>query len=115
MSHLSLNPRSDQLIQDAYDDFILSREAKLLSPKTIKWYEQTAGRFVEWLQDHDVQDPAHVRAKHVREFLAHHKGRGLADATVHGMARGAKALLRFFEQEGYINAVAEWENEVKTL
>lgn len=75
MSHLSLNPRSDHKIQDAYDDFIISREPKLLSPKTIKWYQRTAGQLVEWLLEKGVEDPAHVRSKHSRQHLAHHKSR----------------------------------------
>ena len=49
MSHLHLFPRKDHLIRDTYEDFILSRKASLLSPRTIEFYERTAGDFIEWI------------------------------------------------------------------
>ena len=49
MSQLSLIPKNELLIREAYDDFILSRKASLLSQKTIEFYIYTVGGLVEWL------------------------------------------------------------------
>ncbi len=49
MSRLRLIPKNKHLIRDAYDDFVLSREASLLSSRTIEFYEITAGDFIEWI------------------------------------------------------------------
>jgi integrase len=40
---------------------------------------------------------------HVRACLTAQKELGVADASVHGFARGVKAMLRFFDDEGYID------------
>jgi hypothetical protein len=66
MSQLSLIPPSDRMIRDAFDDFILSCEAKLLSPRTITWYERNAGGFVGWLMERGVPDPGHPRHARTR-------------------------------------------------
>jgi hypothetical protein len=42
-----LVPKNDPLIQEAYDDFIMSRKAALLSEATIVFYEYTVGGFVK--------------------------------------------------------------------
>jgi hypothetical protein len=49
MSQLSLIPKNELLIREAYEDFILSRKASLLSKKTIDFYNYTVGGLVEWL------------------------------------------------------------------
>lgn len=109
MSQLRLVPRHDHKIRDAYDDFILSREAKLLSPKTITWYERTVGLFVEHLTENGLSEPENINPLHVRSFLTHHKERGLADASIHGFARVAKAFLKFLESEGYVERAPEFD------
>jgi hypothetical protein len=43
-------------LQDAYTDFILSRQAMMCTPRTLKFYEFTLGKIFEWL----VHNPAHV-------------------------------------------------------
>jgi hypothetical protein len=35
---------------DSYTDFILSKQAALCSENTVKYYQYTSGRFVQWLQ-----------------------------------------------------------------
>jgi site-specific recombinase XerD len=88
-------------LQDAYTDFILSRQAKRRAGKTMEFYRYTAGVFVRWLERQGVTKPDEVSARHVRQYLAELAGRNLADRTLHGHARGIRALLRFWNQEGY--------------
>ena len=57
-------------LQDAYTDFILSRQAMLCSPKTIRFYHFTAGRFVKYLEENGVIEPEGVSARYIRAYLA---------------------------------------------
>lgn len=99
MSHLRLVPRNDHLIREAYLDFILSRKVAQLAPKTIDFYEYTAGAFVEWLS---LTDPADITTRHVRAFLAETAEQDVKDSTLHAFARGVRAFLNFCSAEGYI-------------
>jgi len=89
-------------LDDAYTDFILSRQAMLCKPSTLRWYGFTAGRFVSWLKDNGVNEPGEIAARHVRSYLAELNSNGLDDSTIHGHARAVKTLVRFFHKEKYI-------------
>ena len=53
-------------LQDAYTDFMLSRQAILCSQQTMKWYGITAGKFVKWLEDNNVHEPNEISSRHIR-------------------------------------------------
>ena len=86
---------------DAYTDFILSRQAMNCTPVTMSFYRFTAGKFLEWIAGQNVTGPEEITARHVRQFIAEHTGRGLRDTTVHGYARAIKTLLKFWHNENY--------------
>jgi len=109
MTTLHLLPQKEHLIFEAYLDFILSRKAKLLSPRTIEFYEYTAGGFANWLQAAGISEPAQLRAYHVRGWLTDAAERGLSQASIHSFARGARAFLRFLHREGYTEKLIEFE------
>lgn len=104
MCSLRLVPRSDHLILEAYQDFILSRKASLLSPKTIEYYEYTVGELVEWLISKGYTTPDQITSTDIRAYITNVSERGVASATVHSHARGTRAFLRFLNEEGYISA-----------
>jgi integrase/recombinase XerD len=89
---------------DAYTDFILSRQAARRSENTIKFYQFTAGLFVQWLQGQAVGSPAELSARHVRAYLADLAGRGKSDGTIADHARGIRVMVRFWQSEGYLPA-----------
>jgi integrase/recombinase XerD len=93
---------------DAYTDFILSRQAMLVSPGTLRWYGFTAGRFCKWLETQGVTRPDEVTARHVRAYLAE-LAPNLADTTLHGQARAVKTLLLFWNAENYLPQVVKFE------
>jgi len=101
---LYLIPKSDHLILESYQDFILSRKASLLSPRTIEYYEYTVGEFVEWLISKGFTNPDQISPFDVRAYITSVSERGVASATVHSHARGTRAFLRFLNEEGYIPA-----------
>jgi integrase/recombinase XerD len=57
--------------------------------------------FVAYLKRQSVDRPGDVISMHVRQFLVDVAARGVADTTVHAVARGTRALLRFWQEEGY--------------
>jgi site-specific recombinase XerD len=99
---LRLIPKENYLISEAYDDFILSRQAALLSSSTIDFYNYTTGEFVDYLISNGVYEPKQITSSSVRKCLSTVADRGVASATVHSHARGTRAFLRFLNEEGYI-------------
>ncbi len=76
MSHLELFTPNKQLIRESFDDFILSREAMLRTPKTLIFYRYTVGGFVEWLILQGITEPQQIKSHHIRVFLAETARRG---------------------------------------
>ena len=99
MHSVHLVPRKDPLIQEAYQDFILSRRAALLSEATIDFYDYTAGKFVRKLE---ISVPGEINSRLIREYLIQVRKRGVSSSTVHGHARGIRAFVRFLHAEEYL-------------
>ncbi|MDF1519293.1 MAG: tyrosine-type recombinase/integrase [Brevefilum sp.] len=95
-------------LQDAYTDFILSRQAMLCSPKTIRFYHFTAGRFVNYLEENGVTEPEGVSARYIRAYLASLVAQELSDSYIHGHARAIKTLVQFWHKENYISEIPEF-------
>ncbi len=87
-------------MQDAYTDFMLSRQAMLCTDGTMGFYQYTLGKFLKWIEDQGVISPDEVNARYVRAYLAEMSG--YSDTTLHGLARAVKTLLRFWYDEGYL-------------
>ena len=104
MCSLRLLPKENHRILESYQDFILSRQAALLSPKTIEFYERTVGEFISFLSERGVYEPEDISSALVRGYFSSVSERGVASATVHAHARGTRAFLRFLNEEGYISA-----------
>jgi integrase len=89
-------------LNDAYTDFILSRQAMLCSPRTISWYTFTLGRVLDWMVENGISVPEEIQARHVRAYLAEMAVSGASDSYVNNHARAIRTLLRFFHAEKYI-------------
>ena len=84
MSHLSLvTPKRQYLLLDAWTDFLLSRQAKLVSPSTIRTYTFTTDKFIDWLLSIGLTDPLHIKPLEVRRFLAGLSDKGRTDSYIH--------------------------------
>lgn len=97
------------LLQESYLDFRLSRQAMLCTEQTMAFYTKTLGKFVEWLASKDITNPSQITARHVREYLGHHKQRGCSDSYIHSFARSIRTYLRFLVEEQYINTPITFE------
>lgn len=96
------NGHQPSRLKDCYLDFMLSRQAMLCTPRTMKFYRDTLGKFLEWLEEEGVTEPQLITARHVRAFLATFVERGCSDSYIHTFARSAKTFLRFLYAEEYI-------------
>ncbi|RJP51880.1 MAG: hypothetical protein C4586_03760 [Anaerolineaceae bacterium] len=96
LAHFALN--------DAYTDFILSRQAKQNTTATLEFYKYTAGKFLIWLESQSVTSPQEITARHVRAYLAELTARKLSDWTLNDNARAIRTMILFFHAEGYIPA-----------
>jgi hypothetical protein len=56
-------------LQDAYTDFLLSRQAMMCTPRTLRFYEFTLGKISEWFESHDVHQPTDITSRQVRALL----------------------------------------------
>jgi site-specific recombinase XerD len=96
-------------LQDAYTDFVLSRQSMRVSKATAEFYKFTTRIFMRWLESQNVTEPAEVTARHVRAYLAELAGRELSEWICNGHARAIKTLLRFWHAEGYLPAAIKFE------
>jgi site-specific recombinase XerD len=96
-------------LQDAYTDFVLSRQAMRTSKATGEFYRYTAQIFCRWLEGQNITEPAEVTARHVRAYLAELVGRILSEWTCNGHVRAIKTLLRFWHAEGYMPSPVKFE------
>jgi site-specific recombinase XerD len=96
------NGHKPSQLKDCYLDFMLSRPAMLCTPGTMKFYRDTLGKFLEWLEGQEIIEPEQINAKYVRAFLATFAERGCRDSYIHTYARSARTFIRFLFAEGYI-------------
>jgi integrase/recombinase XerD len=88
-------------LQDAYTDFILSRQAALYTEETIKYYRYSCGPFVKWLEGQGIMRPDEINARHVRAYLAELAVKN-SDRTVFDRASAIRTMVRFWHAENYI-------------
>ncbi len=99
----------EHFIRDAFFDFKLSREAINCTPSTLDFYDFTTGKWVEWLVQEGVTDPADLRSAHVRAYLVYLRERDLKASTLNGHARAIKTFTRFLHAEGYMENLITFE------
>ncbi|MGA7192615.1 MAG: site-specific integrase [Anaerolineales bacterium] len=91
-------------LRDAYTDFVLSRQAMLVTNSTLEFYDYTLGGFLNWLEAQNVSRPDDIETHHVRTFLAQLKAEEKTSWTVNGFGRAIRTLLRFWYAEKYMHA-----------
>ena len=113
MTNLTLvSPNRHKLcdaLEDAFLDFLLSREAMLCSPATMKFYKFTGGKIIEWLTNEGITAPEEIKAKHVRAYLSEMARKGLSDSYIHSHARVFRTFLRFLHDEEYVSSLIKFK------
>jgi site-specific recombinase XerD len=88
---------------DAWMEFYLSRKAKHCTPDTLKFYRNTAFKFVKWAERQGVESPKRITARHVRQYISELFDQGKQDTTCHDHARAIRTLVRFWFDDKIIN------------
>lgn len=96
-------------LQDAYTDFVLSRQAMNCTPATLDFYKYTTGVFLSWSETQGVISPEQITARLVRQYLAELSSKGKKDTTLNANARAIRTLIIFWHAEGYIPELVKFE------
>jgi site-specific recombinase XerD len=88
-------------VQEAYDEFILSRKANNFSNKTVTWYKILLSRFTQFLQKKDVLAIETVNATHIRLFMEDIKP-NISSETLHNFYRAIKTFFNWLQFEEHI-------------
>jgi integrase/recombinase XerD len=96
-------------LDDALLDFILSKQAILVSKRMIRVYSDTIGRFIKWLKVEDISSPEQLQTRHIRAFLASLAEREYSDSYIHCYARTIKTFVRFLHANEYTPKLITFE------
>jgi integrase/recombinase XerD len=91
------------------DDFILSRQAMMCTPRTIAWYEFNLNKILTWFEGQGVDSPGEITSRHVRLLLGEMISKGYSDGYVHAYARVMRTFIRFMHKEKYIDELVSFD------
>ena len=87
-------------LSEAYDLFIADRRISGVSPKTLMFYNDSAGSFLHFAGGDTPLDQIGI---HVTPYFLALQDRDLTDTTRHTYWRGIRAFMRFLHAEGYVD------------
>jgi site-specific recombinase XerD len=94
--------KSEIRLEEVLRGFLMYQEDRNHSPRTVRWYSDMLGRFVEAL-GHEARLRG-IDAAAIRRYLRGVTANGLSKFTVHAYARTLKTFLRWLPREGYLGA-----------
>src|SRR5687767_10236214 len=99
--HKSDPPRklASQTFDDAYQDFMLSRQAINCTDNTLEFYKYQVFYFLLWAEGQSVTTPNQITPKLIRQFIAERQQKGMSDRTLNAAARAIRTLVRFWYRE----------------
>lgn len=81
-------------------EFRLANQARALSPRTIRYYDDNLNIFFSYLQQEDLPTvPSQITPSTIRSFLA---SREVAPSTLHVYYRVLRRFFNFLSEEGYL-------------
>jgi site-specific recombinase XerD len=95
-------------LNDAYTDFVLSRQAMQCTKATMEFYRYTTAKFLEWAERQGVNNPQQIDAYLVRQYIAELAEQGKKDTTLHDHARAIRTLMIFWHEEGYTKKLVKF-------
>ena len=95
--------RSDPLLSETIEAFLIDGKARRLSPRTLESYRFHLGRFTTWHAEQWPTAPiSSVDAHTLRAYLAGQHDKGLSPWTVHGSARVLRTFWRWCAAEDLV-------------
>ena len=101
-ANLKLVRHPDLTVQ--LQEFLTDRQARGLSPKTLKWYRQSLGTLNAYLLDHGVTTLSNLSPATLRAFLVHLQ-QGHNPGGIRNIFGAVRALLAWYADE---NGLADW-------
>jgi integrase/recombinase XerD len=102
-------------IQDIHNDFMVSRDAKGVTKRTLELYEYILGKFYKWVGMQGISTPSEILStKTFNEYLAYlrnlknPKGEPLSDRYIHLYARNVKTLMKFAYDDDYVSTLPKF-------
>jgi integrase/recombinase XerD len=95
-------------LPDAVGVFLMDREARNFTPKTLAYYRERLGYLLPYCTEHGIGNADELTAAVIRAYLVHRQGRGLAPHTVHGDARAIRTFVRFLADDGLIDSAPQF-------
>jgi len=93
-------------------EFLIDRQARNLTPKTLSWYRQSLDIWRAFLRSEDIQATADVTASTVRRFLLDLAAHGHNAGGVVNIFGAVKAFLRWYADE---SAPAGWQDPLSKV
>jgi site-specific recombinase XerD len=109
VSTTKIKALASKIFDDAFLDFLLSRQAMMCTPRTIQFYEFVLGKVLSWLKVNQVDSPEQITSRHVRTFIGEMVAKGYSDTYINGYARAIRTFCRFMQKEKYIFEPVEFE------
>lgn len=91
-------------LQFCLDMFLLHQEASHHTHRTIEFYRYNLTRFLNHLEEFDIQSVEAITAHHIRLFIVGLERRELSSSYVHSYARSIRTFCNFLVNEGMIDA-----------
>ena len=89
-------------INDVIDLFLRAKNAALLSPKTVAWYDYELNQFFNWLQTQPERTANWLTPHVIERYLDDGRKRGLAAATIAGKHRALRGFFGWLVKRGLI-------------
>lgn len=93
-------------------EFLIDRQARNLTRKTLQWYEHSLNIFAEFVRSQEIHSTVAISAGHIRRFLLHLTEQGHNAGGVANIFGAVKAYLRWYEVE---YASPDWQNPLKRI
>ena len=90
-------------IQQAFDLFIADRKVNEFTPKTLEFYNDSAGNLVRFVQQTENEIEVSRIAEFITPYFLALQERDISPTTRHTYFRGIKTFVRFLHAEGYID------------
>jgi len=96
---MSGNRIASSTINQEVNDFVIDREVRDLSPKTLRWYRGSLANFATWAEQQGITTTPDVTTSHIRQFLIHLKDEGHNPGGRHTIFCALRAFLNWYKDE----------------
>jgi integrase/recombinase XerD len=110
MFHLKSCTLTSPTLLDAYNHFIVDRQAQNSSKATLDFYYYTCGKFLEWDEKaHNISEPCDITGMQVQLYLIHLQNKNRKDTTVWNNARALRTMFAFWCANDYMQAAPKFD------